>query len=114
MASLSVEQVEDFRIDIGDENHAFGDGELNRFYSRANGNYDKAVVLAIEALLASAAKLNDYTANASSEDEGQIFQNLKELLEIKRAAYKSSKSPMRLVRLKSGQYVKRDKPYGFD
>jgi hypothetical protein len=80
--ALTDQQLQDFHADIGDADHAFTDDELHRLYERASNNYEKAIVMALDQLLSSAAKFNDYTQNASSEKRSQIFQQLTELRHI--------------------------------
>lgn len=111
MSELSSSQIEDFRADIGDENNAFAIEELQRLYTRANGNYDAAVVLAIEQLLAGSAKFNDYTEGQSKEEISQIFEHLQSLLAVKLERLSGTKSKLRFVRLKGGTYRKAEKPY---
>jgi len=109
--SLTAEQIADFRNDIADQNEAFAEEEIQRLYQRA-GSYDAVVVLAIEQLLAGVAKFNDYSMGMSEEESHQAFNNLQDLLEIKRERAQSNqrKSSVRLVRL--GRAKRRgDRPY---
>jgi hypothetical protein len=82
---------DDFRADIGDANEAFGDEEIDKLETRATNRwgadvaYEGARVLALQQLLASSAKFNDYTSNESSEKKSQIFKNLQELLKVYKA-----------------------------
>ena len=80
---LTTDQMADFRVDLDlPSQGVFGDDELNRFYIRASGDFDKAKVFAVRAILMSAAKLHNYSAGQSSESLGQVFDHLKGMLEI--------------------------------
>lgn len=82
---------DDFRADIGDVNEAFEDADIDQLETRAlarygaDAGYEGARVLAVQQLIANAAKFSDYTANESSEKKSQIFKNLKDLLDIYKA-----------------------------
>lgn len=78
MATLTAEQLSDFRADIGDtgSSPAFSDAELQRLYVR-EGTYTKAVLLAFDQLIANAAKFTDYTQNDTQEKKSQVFENLR-------------------------------------
>jgi hypothetical protein len=78
--TLTAAQITDFREDIADTNSAFSDAQLQRLYNRADGDYQKAVVLALRQLWMNAAKFNDYTAGESVERKNQIFDNLERTL----------------------------------
>jgi hypothetical protein len=80
MASLSSAQRTDLRADIGDDGTVFTNDELDRLYTRAESNYDLAVVLALRQLLANAAKLHDYRLAQSMENMSQVFGHLKHVL----------------------------------
>lgn len=77
MATLTTQQLDDFRADIGDTNRAFTDAELQRLYERADGSYAGAVVLALRQLMMNAVKFTDYSAGANSEKRSQIFAQLR-------------------------------------
>lgn len=111
--ALSIVQLEDFRADIGDTatTPAFTDPELQRLYVRAGENYNRAVLLAIEQLIANAAKFNDYTQNESQEKKSQIFDHLLRL----RAMWEdkvNTKKQVGIVGLKSIPPKCKDKPGG--
>lgn len=79
--TLTLDQIKDFRVDLDlPAVGVFTDAELNRFYNRASGDYDKAKVYALRVLLMSSAKLHDYTAGQSSERLGQVYDHLKDML----------------------------------
>lgn len=80
MADLSADQLTDFRADIGDDGTVFSDAELNRLYTRAESDYNLAIVLAFRQLMTNAAKLHDYTLAQSSERQSQVFDHLKTML----------------------------------
>ena len=82
MATLDADQLLDFREDVGDDCTVFTDPELHRLYTRASGNYNKAVYLAYRQILTNAAKLHDYTLAQSSERRSQVFDHLKTMLAI--------------------------------
>lgn len=76
--SLTTDQLSDFRADLDiDVDEVFTDVELNRLYTRVEGDYSKAVALAWGQIAASASKLNDYKAAQSSETLSQIFEHVK-------------------------------------
>lgn len=81
----------DFRDDIGDENSAFSDDDINRLETRAIERYgagfayEGAIVLALNQLVANAAKFADYTANDSSEKKQQKFKNIMEVRKMYKA-----------------------------
>lgn len=72
--TMDSNQLADFRqdLDLPASPGVFTDAQLQRFYDRMGGDYDKATVLAWRALLASATKLHDYTAAQSSESMHQV------------------------------------------
>lgn len=78
--SLTADELADLRGDIGDDGTVFSDAELNRLYTRAGGDYNTTVMLALRQLLASAAKLHDYQVAQSLERRGQVFDHVKALL----------------------------------
>ena len=80
MATLSADQLTDFRADIANYSTAFTDDQLHRFYTRADSDYNKAIVLAFRQLLAEATKLYDYRLAQSSESRAQIFEHIKGML----------------------------------
>lgn len=86
--ALSSDQLSDIQADLGisDDEAVFTDAELNRLYARADSDYDTAVVYALDQLLIDAAKFNDYTAGASSESKGQVFDHLMRFRNMKATA----------------------------
>ena len=82
--ALSDQQIMDMRADlgIGSAGAVFTDAELDRLYSRAGSDYDKAVVYGIEQIMMDAAKLNDYRAGSSQESKSQVFEHLQAMREV--------------------------------
>jgi hypothetical protein len=79
--ALTTDQLEDFYFDLGlSYGSVFTTDEANRCYTRAGGDYDKALVYAVRALRADAAKLHDYRAATASESLSQVFRQLGDLL----------------------------------
>jgi hypothetical protein len=84
---LTAEEIQDVRDDIGDTGAtpAFTDAEIQRAYVRVEGAPDAATRdsatrgLLLRQLLASAAKMNDYTAGATSEKRSQVFAQLEKM-----------------------------------
>jgi len=74
------DQLADYRADLGDTASppAFGDAELQRLWQRAGGVPDRALLLAVRQLLASAVRFDDYSfgMNAASEKKSQVFDHL--------------------------------------
>jgi hypothetical protein len=80
MAELNADQLTDIRADLGDDGTVFTDDELHRLYTRAGGDYNKAVVLALRQILMNAAKLSDYRIAQSAESRSQVYKQLREQL----------------------------------
>lgn len=75
------------RSDIGANSASLPDGEVDDIFTEAGESYTGTAVIkaytrviAIRRLLANAAKLTDYTQNASQEKQSQVFKHLKDLL----------------------------------
>lgn len=79
--SLTTAQRTDMQADLGISNDqaVFTNAELDRLYERASSDYELAMCYALDQLLMDAAKLNDYTAGASSEKKSQVFDHLKDV-----------------------------------
>lgn len=87
MAEMTADQLSDFRKDIGDEdsdNYVFTETEINRLFTRADSDYDRTVILALEQLITNAAKFADYTVGQTTERRSQVFDQLVRTLDIKR------------------------------
>lgn len=81
MTTLTATQITDLRGDLGIPVGAvFTDAQLQRFYDRANSDYDSALVYAWRNILASATVLHDYTAAQSGESLSQVFANVEKAL----------------------------------
>ena len=82
--ALTADQIGDLQRDlgIGTTGAVFTDAELNRLFERAGSDYDLTVVYALRQLLVDAAKLNDYTAGASTEKKSQVFKQIQEMLKV--------------------------------
>lgn len=80
--TLTDTQISRFRRKIGDSVEAFSPDLLNDLYDEAEGNLDKAILLAYEELLSNAILFTDYTQNETSEKRSQIFTNLMKLRDL--------------------------------
>lgn len=67
-------------LGIGSDEAVFTNDELDRNYTRAEGDYNKTVVYCFRQLLSSAIKFTRYTAGSSSEARNQIFDHLRVVL----------------------------------
>lgn len=93
MTALTSDELYDIRIDIGDTGQlqAFTDAELQRAYDRCAGAKDSltqgnaARGLLIRQLLASSAKLTNYSQSGTSESLDQVFTHLEKLYAIYKA-----------------------------
>ncbi len=96
--ALTADEISDIRADIGDTgaSPAFSDPEIQRAYDRCVNASDQNTRdsatrgLLVRQLMASAAKLNDYSAGATSEKRSQIFAQLKELYAMYQKALEST------------------------
>ena len=89
----SAEYGQRFRMAVGDPGGAspvFADTEIDDFFAQAESVYPNAgsqahlayaIIKGIEALMARAAAQVSYSANASSESLGQLFDHYKQLLD---------------------------------
>lgn len=112
---LTTEELLDLRADLGDNGtaRAFTDDELERLFVRANERYAVAMVLALNQLLASAAKLNDYTQNETQEKKSQVFEQLVKLRAFWQLEATRSSPPrqVRVAQLGVRPPRERDEPY---
>ena len=98
--ALDAEQIQDIRDDIGDTGatEAFTDAEIERAYTRTASVSIEATRLAatrgilIRQLIASASKLNDYTAGATSEKRSQVFAQLMTMYRLYASAVETVES----------------------
>lgn len=81
---LTVDQLADFRADIGDQTspYAFTDLELERLFVRAEDVYDQAKLLAYKQLLANAAKFYNYVAGFTRAEQEKVFDHIKTLHDL--------------------------------
>jgi hypothetical protein len=104
---------DDFRADIGDANSAFTDAEIDTLEQRAIARwsedvaYEGARVLAINQLLASAAKLADYAANESSEKKSQVFKHLSELRKLYKSDLDDARDDVAGASVRSGRSTRK-------
>jgi hypothetical protein len=115
MATLTTQQIEDFRNDIADKAESFGDAEIQRLYTRA-GTYEGAVLLGIDQLIADSSRLYSYRMNTTQEDLDQIVEHLSDNLRPiwqARADAIANKQTIRTVRLIGTGNPKREKPRGW-
>lgn len=105
--SVSAEQIERLRRGIADTGSAtmFDNAELAALIVEAGGDDAVALVIALRAMIAQAAKLHDYSTDAGDEKKSQIFANLRALLgdaernvAIKQAAAEQSAAAARKPR----------------
>lgn len=84
MATLSSDQLSDMQGDLGisDNEAVFTDDQLHRLYTRADSDYELAMVYALDQLLMDAAKFNDYTAGSSTEKKSQVFAQLEKMRKL--------------------------------
>lgn len=112
---LTAAQLSDFRNDIGDTGTppAFETADLHRLYTRTEGDYDAAVLLAYDQLIGTTWRFNNYTQNNTKEDKQQVFTNLMRARDnwqarIDRAG---SRSTMKISRYISTPKRRKDAPY---
>lgn len=79
--ALTSDQLSDMQADLAitDDETVFTNEELERLYTRAEGDYDRALYFAWRQLRNNAAKLTDYTAGMTSEQRRQVFENLQKI-----------------------------------
>lgn len=81
--TLTTPEIADFYADLDlSEGDVFGVDDLQRLYNRANGSYEGAVALAWRQILASASKLADYKAAQSGESLSQVYNHVKDMLQL--------------------------------
>lgn len=82
--SMTDQELLDFRADMSDEDEPFAwsDDDIQRLNERANGDYTATKVLAVRQLLTSAAKFYNYTAGYTKQEQKDIFDHLKDLLDM--------------------------------
>lgn len=109
--TLDADELTDIRGDIGDTNNAFSDAELQRLHVRSGGVYPQTVLLAIDQLLANAAKFSDYTQNETQERKSQVFKNLLDMRDIWVKRANKGAAALRIVKIAPQSHDK-DEPWG--
>jgi hypothetical protein len=113
--TLTAAQLNDFRNDIGDTGTppAFEDDDLHRLFTRTEGDYDNAVLLAYDQLIGTAWRFNNYTQNNTQEQKKQVFDNLIAARANwqKRIDRASSRATVKMSRYISTPKRKKDNPY---
>ena len=92
--AATSDQLTDLRNDIGDTGTppAFSDVEIQRFWYRVRAaddeptQHDATLALMARALMTSGAKLRDYSTGNTSERTSQIFDHLKDIYTMFKAA----------------------------
>ena len=81
--TLTSDQLADMQSDLGISNDeaVFTDVELNRFYTRAEGDFEGAKVYALRRLVSQAQLFFDYTIGQTQEKRSQVFDNLMKMLD---------------------------------
>lgn len=77
------------KLDIGSAETVFTDAELDDIYLEASYNFYGAIVIAVEEILMSVAKLHNYTAGQTKENKSEVFDHL---LKIHQLALSRSQS----------------------
>ena len=97
--ALSGDQLADIQGDLGisDDEAVFTDVELNRLFDRASSDYTTAVYYAWRQLLASAAKLVDWTAANTSVKASQVHAHIKGMVDFWEEKAKQGGGQVRIV-----------------
>lgn len=113
MAAITAADREYIRRKIGDgaATPLFSDADLDTIWDDAGESRAQAVLECIEALLANAAKFNDYTIGQTSEKKQQIFDNLRMMAGYWRERAQGGQQ-FRIVGLAPVPVRDRDEPYG--
>lgn len=87
--AVTQTQIDRLRRDVGGDETSLPDETVQDIFDEAEETYSDAAsalaqtrILALQGLLASAAKMADYTANESSEKRSQVYSNLSKLLDL--------------------------------
>lgn len=99
MATLTTTQRADMQIDLGidDTETVFTNAELDRFYTRAESDYDTAVYYGYRGILASTAKLHDYRVATSSESLSQVHTHIKDMVKMWRELAEGEEDQVELL-----------------
>lgn len=114
MATLTSTLRADLQADlaIGSSEAVFTNDELDRLYTRADGDYEKTIVLAMRQLMQNASKFNDYTAGQTSEKKSQIRDNLQKNLKYYEDTVIGGATQFKIVAMRSVPTKHKDKPSG--
>jgi hypothetical protein len=101
MAALTSDERSDLQGDLGISANqtVFTDNELDRLYTRADGDYGLTVYYAYRQLLADANKFFDYTAGMTSVRKSQVRDHIKDMLTFWKDEARGSASQVRMVGL---------------
>jgi len=101
MAELTSTQRADMQADLGiaADEAVFTNDELDRLYTRADADYNKAVYLAWRQLLADASKFSDYTAGQTREQKSQIYEHVKEMVAFWKSESTTATNQVRVLGL---------------
>jgi hypothetical protein len=110
MATLTADQLADFRADIADDGTVFTDDELHRLYTRAGADYNTAVYLAWRQLLADANKFFDYTAGQTKLSKSQVREHIRDMMAFWKAEATTNAQQVRLVAANSVPPRWKDEP----
>ena len=99
MATLTSAQLADIQGDlgIGTDESVFTDDELNRLYTRADGDYDLAVYYGYRQLLAQANKFHNYTVGMTRVERNQMRENLANSMEFWKEEARTAGNQVRIV-----------------
>lgn len=112
MATLTDTIKSDLQLDlgIGTDESVFTDDQLSRLYTRASGDYDATMVLALRRLTQNATKLHDYAVATASESVSQVYDHLKERLEYYESRVSRATKQVKMVGLRSVPPRWKDEP----
>ena len=101
MATLTTNQLSDMQADlgIGDDGAVFSDDELNRLYTRADGDYNSAVYLAWRQLMADASKFFDYTAGETEVKKSQVRAHIGAMVQFWKSEARQVGNQVRMLGL---------------
>lgn len=99
MATLTATQRADMQGDlgIGSDEAVFTNDELDRLYTRAEGDYNLAVFYAYRQLLADANKLFDYAAAQTRMNKSQVRAHLRDMLDFWGEESRTAANQLRIV-----------------
>ena len=112
MATLTTTQRADLQADLGisaDET-VFTNDELDRLYTRADGDYETAVYYGYRQLLADANKLFDYQSGMTRMSKAQVREHLRDALELWKGEARSASGQVSIVGALEVPPRSKDKP----